>query len=107
MGESWDADRRTLDEFVNELRELGVFKEVQEICSKHGVVRVPALRSSSRLKHIARARHEAMLFIWRRFKWSYPAVGRLFGRDHTTVMAACRKAEALEVDHPAEEKETT
>lgn len=48
--------------------------------------------STSRKKHIVRARHA----IWRMLRaegWSYPGIGDLFGMDHTSVIAGV-KAEA-------------
>jgi hypothetical protein len=46
----------------------------------------------SRLRGIVRARHEAMYEVARRYPWlSYPQLGRLFRRDHTSVMHAVFK----------------
>jgi hypothetical protein len=39
------------------------------------------------------ARHAAM-YLLRDFGMSFPEIGRIFGRDHTTVMAACRRTAA-------------
>lgn len=37
------------------------------------------------------ARHAAMQRIRRQLGWSYARIGRMFNRDHTTVMHACGK----------------
>jgi chromosomal replication initiation ATPase DnaA len=37
-----------------------------------------------------------MLAARRRFGLSYPELGRMFRRDHTTVLHACRQAKLLE-----------
>lgn len=55
----------------------------------HGV-RIADIRGRSRLAHIVRARHECWWRL-RRQGWSLPAIGREFGVDHTTVLAALRK----------------
>lgn len=41
---------------------------------------------SSRRRHINTARACAMAVIKEHTDWSYPVIGRYFGRDHTTVM---------------------
>jgi chromosomal replication initiator protein len=54
------------------------------------------LLSKDRHKSIAFARHVAMYLCKQRLKCSFPELGRAFGnRDHTTVMSAVRKVEAL------------
>ncbi len=47
------------------------------------------LLGRARTKMIARARKEAMTAIYE-FGFSYPEVGRMFGRDHTTVIYAVK-----------------
>lgn len=49
------------------------------------------LRSRSRTKHVARARQLAMRRLYDEGpEWSMPRVGRVFDRDHTTVLHALR-----------------
>lgn len=50
-----------------------------------------SLRRSSRERQFIRPRHIAMYVIYTDTELSYLEVGRLFRRDHTTVLAACRK----------------
>jgi len=33
-------------------------------------------------------------------QWSYPEIGRALGRDHTTIMSACKKVDLLFVSDP-------
>lgn len=47
--------------------------------------------SKDRTAPYAWARHCAMYLIHAHWGYSYPFVGRLFGRDHTTVIAAVRR----------------
>lgn len=52
--------------------------------------------SPARHRSVARARHIAMYLCRQRLKCSFPEIGRAFAnRDHTTVMSAVRKVEAL------------
>jgi chromosomal replication initiation ATPase DnaA len=61
----------------------------KRIARKHGVS-VEELVGRSCLRHVVEARRELYCALRAR-KWSYPAIGRFCGRDHTTVMAAVRK----------------
>lgn len=64
---------------------------VESVAAKHNVP-VSAILGDSRLRHIVAARHEAMAeVVEARPHWSFPTVGRLFGRDHTTVISALQK----------------
>lgn len=54
----------------------------------------PKLFSRTRgRKEIAKARQMAMYLVRQRLGWSYPRIGRVFKRDHTVVIHACRVAE--------------
>ena len=46
------------------------------------------IMSRRKPKPIADARAEAMAMIRDRLRWSYPMIGRYFGKDHSTVMYA-------------------
>ena len=52
---------------------------------KYGISKA-ALTSKSRVKEIAQARHVTMYLIKTVIEMSYPNIGKLFNRDHTTVM---------------------
>ena len=56
-------------------------------------VRVSDIQGPRRRQRQLQARHLAM-YVFRQIGWSYPEIGRFFGRDHTTVMSAVRKVEA-------------
>ncbi|MBI4385302.1 hypothetical protein HY573_00545 [Candidatus Parcubacteria bacterium] len=54
------------------------------------------LTGKSRMRHAVLARQVAMYLIRTELKWSYSAIGTMFGnRDHTTVLHACRKIAEL------------
>jgi len=53
------------------------------------------LFSSERQSHVVEARHIVMYIMRELLKWSYPELARNWGCDHTTVLAACRKINAI------------
>lgn len=64
-----------------------------EAAERHGVRR-PEIRGRSRVARIVKARDEAALLMHQR-GLSYPQIGaRLGGRDHSTIIAAVRRAKA-------------
>jgi chromosomal replication initiation ATPase DnaA len=56
-------------------------------------VPLAAIASGTRTQHVAYARQLAMYAVRELTSLSYPAIGRLFGRDHTTVLHAHRLIE--------------
>jgi len=80
--------------------EAGV-DDIQRVVCHHFKLRTSDLVSKDRHKSIAFARHVAMYLCKQRLKCSFPELGRAFGnRDHTTVMSAVRKVEALRTSDP-------
>lgn len=71
----------------------------REVARRFGLT-VGALEGQARQKHIALARHVAM-WVAVRASFSRPATGRALGhRDHSTVVSAVRKVDALRLqDH--------
>jgi chromosomal replication initiator protein len=80
--------------------EAGV-EDIQRAVCHHFKLRSTDLVSKDRHKSIAFARHVAMYLCKQRLKCSFPELGRAFGnRDHTTVISAVRKVEALRTSDP-------
>jgi chromosomal replication initiator protein len=74
---------------------VGSIGEIQAAVSTHFGVSAQELLSSSRSARIAWPRQLAMYLARELTDESLPAIGRYFGgRDHTTVMYACRRASA-------------
>ena len=67
----------------------GVLEDVEEVCRAERVPLALVL-SPLRYRSIATARHAVMRRLRER-GLSYPEIGWLMGRDHTTVLAACRE----------------
>ena len=94
--------------FVRRLKEMGIFEQVARLIRPRRVS-VEALISRDRHKSVSTARHEIMYWIRTKLKyadgtpWSYPEIGKLFERDHTTVMQAYRKVLATNPNFGASE----
>lgn len=61
-----------------------------EYCERYGIT-LADMVGPCRKKRFAIPRQEAMAEVRKRLGWSYPRIGKLFGKDHTTVLWACRK----------------
>jgi chromosomal replication initiator protein len=76
-------------------------EDIQRVVCHHFKLRSTDLVSKDRHKSIAFARHVAMYLCKQRLKCSFPELGRAFGnRDHTTIISAVRKVEALRTSDP-------
>lgn len=76
-------------------------EDIQRAVCQHFHLRTSDLTSKDRHKTVAFARHVAMYLCKQRLKCSFPELGRAFGgRDHTTVMSACRKIGNQREDNP-------
>ncbi|MBX3183193.1 MAG: chromosomal replication initiator protein DnaA [Polyangiaceae bacterium] len=70
------------------------------VCNRFSLTNAELL-SKDRHKSVAFARQVAMYLCRQRLRCSYPELGRSFGnRDHTTVMSAVRRVEALRQTDP-------
>jgi chromosomal replication initiation ATPase DnaA len=73
---------------------------VAAVAERHGLA-VTDLVGPSRKQDICMARHEAMYVLRSvlteedRPRWSLPAVGRMFNRDHTTILNGVRAHQAI------------
>ena len=85
------------------LRDLLVYRQsrvnienIQQTVAEYYKIRVADLLSKKRSRDIARPRQIAMAFAKEYTNMSLPQIGDRFGgRDHTTVLHACRKVEDL------------
>lgn len=85
------------------LRDIVMYREsrlsienIQQIVAEYFKVRVADLISKKRSRDITRPRQVAMAFVKELTNHSLPQIGDRFGgRDHTTVLHACRKVEEL------------
>src|SRR5688572_15105663 len=76
-------------------------EDIQRAVCSHFRLSNSDLLSKDRHKSVAFARQVAMYVCRQRLKSSFPELGRAFGnRDHTTVMSAVRRVEALRARDP-------
>ena len=74
---------------------------IKKTVAQHYNIRVSDLNSPSRTRSIARPRQIAMSLAKELTNHSYPEIGENFGgRDHTTVMHACKKVKELRYTDP-------
>jgi chromosomal replication initiator protein len=80
-------------------------ENIQKTVSQYYKIRIEELLSSGRSRSIARPRQIAMSLSKELTNHSLPEIGKAFGgRDHTTVIHACRKIiELREEDSKIEE----
>ena len=105
---SGDIARLTLDEAQAILRpHLSVSERkvtvdtIQKVVAEHYALKQADLISERRARAIARPRQVAMWLAKQITTRSLPDIGRRFGgRDHTTVLHAVRRIEALKADDP-------
>ncbi len=82
-------------------RDVMSVEDIQRAVCGHFRLSNAELLSKDRHKSIAFARQVAMYLCRQRLKCSFPELGRAFGnRDHTTVMSAVRRVEALRAKDP-------
>jgi chromosomal replication initiator protein len=75
--------------------------DIQRAVCVHFRLSNAELLSKDRHKSVAFARQVAMYLCRQRLKCSFPELGRAFGnRDHTTVISAVRRVEALRQTDP-------
>jgi chromosomal replication initiator protein len=90
----------TLKDLLAFRERLVTINNIQKTVAEYYKIRVSDLHSKSRVRHLARPRQIAMALSKELTNQSLPAIGDVFGgRDHTTVIHACRKvAELIKTD---------
>ena len=79
--------RDTLDQ---EKQEVLTMEEIQKVVADHFDLRLADMTSSRRPQAIAFPRQVAMYFCRELTRHSLPTIGTAFGRNHATVLHACR-----------------
>jgi chromosomal replication initiator protein len=88
--------REVLRDLLTVHDRLITIENIQKIVSEYYKIRVSELLSRKRTRMIARPRQVAMALAKELTEHSLPEIGDAFGgRDHTTVLHACRKIEEL------------
>lgn len=97
MGRSVLSDRPSpigrVSRVSTRLRRLGVYELAERIALSHGVDLVDVL-GRRRHSELIPARHELWTVLRHSLDLSYPALGRVFEVDHTTVLSAVHDRES-------------
>ncbi|HZS38978.1 MAG TPA: chromosomal replication initiator protein DnaA [Polyangia bacterium] len=93
--------KETLKNFLTQAAHSLTVEAVQKEVANYFNVKLADLKSPKRHQAIARPRQIAMYLARKLCKSSYPELGQRFGgKDHTTVLSACRKIESLVQSDP-------
>lgn len=93
---SVDFAKRVLQDMLAVHDRLITIENIQKTVAAYFKVRVSDLLSARRTRSIARPRQMAMCLAKELTNHSLPEIGEAFGgRDHTTVLHACRKIQSL------------
>ena len=88
--------KETLKDLVSLQERLMTIEQIQKVVASYYKVRVSDLLSAKRDRKITMPRHIAMSISKELTSHSLPTIGDAFGgRDHTTVLHACKKIKAL------------
>ena len=72
-------------------------KRIIADCAEEFGIRVKDILGNSRVNHIVMARRKAAWIFYQRGTMSYPQIGRLLNKDHSTIIHAVKKyQESLE-----------
>lgn len=88
---SEETENRSPKEVVNAKHPLGILIKVGTVFG----ISTDVIVSHDRHRSIARARFGAMWVFRELGIYSYPEIGRILFRDHTTILHGFRKAETL------------
>ncbi len=97
--------KEALHDLITLKDKLVSIENIQKIVADYFKIRISDLSSKSKKQNITRPRQIAMCLARELTSQSLPEIGNAFGgRDHTTVINACKKISGLkELDHKIEE----
>jgi chromosomal replication initiator protein len=91
-----DLAGESLKDLINFQERLVTINNIQKIVAEYYKIRISDLHAKTRSRQIARPRQMAMALAKELTEHSLPEIGEAFGgRDHTTVLHACRKIAEL------------
>ncbi|HEX7043692.1 MAG TPA: chromosomal replication initiator protein DnaA [Burkholderiales bacterium] len=86
----------SLKDLLSFQERLVTINNIQKTVAEYFKIRIADLHAKSRARHVARPRQIAMALAKELTDHSLPEIGEAFGgRDHTTVLHACRKVAEL------------
>jgi chromosomal replication initiator protein len=98
---SLDFAKEVLRDLLNLQARLVTIENIQKTVADYFKVRLSELLSERRNRSLARPRQVAMALAKELTAHSLPEIGNAFGgRDHTTVLHACKRVKALQEQEP-------
>jgi len=94
----------SFEAFKQKCEKRGLVGTFTLVCRAHGI-RLQDVFGRGRSKSLARARAECWAYT-RRLGWSFPEIGNLWMRDHTTIMSATRKLKGSMAEEESKPPET-
>ena len=93
--------KNVLKELVNDAKRVITLEAVQEVVATKFHIKVSEMKSKRRTKALVYPRQVAMYLARDITQQSYPEIARHFGgKDHTTIMHACRQIEKAKENNP-------
>ncbi|HEY3327618.1 MAG TPA: chromosomal replication initiator protein DnaA [Novimethylophilus sp.] len=97
--------KEALKDIIGRVQSITI-ENIQKTVADYYKIKVAEMYSQKRSRNIARPRQVAMALARDLTNSSFPEIGEAFGgRDHTTVMHACKKIDSLKTTEPALAKE--
>lgn len=91
-----DLTKEVLRNIIQEREPVYTVESIQKVVAEYYKITISELKSPRRTKNLAYPRQIAMYLCKKIARSSFPEIGAKFGgKDHTTVMHACRKIENL------------
>jgi chromosomal replication initiator protein len=96
-----DLAKKVLRDTINERKRFITIDEIQKVVAEHFHIKPSEMRAKSRAKNVTYPRQIAMQLCRELTELSFPEIGRHFGgRDHTTVIHACKQIERIKEQEP-------
>ncbi len=108
LGHAIDLDftKATLKDLIASHNRMISIDDIQKVVSEYYKIRINDMLSSSRTRRLSRPRQLAMALAKELTNCSLPDIGRHFGgRDHTTVLHACRTIDNLRMEDKTVEED--
>lgn len=103
-----DAVREALKDLIASYDHLVTIENIQKITAEYYNIKMADLKSKSRSRSVARPRQMAMALAKELTSHSLPEIGREFGgRDHTTVIHACKTISDLRMSDSSIQEDYT
>jgi chromosomal replication initiator protein len=97
-----DLAKKVLRDTINERKRFITIEEIQKTVADRFHMKTADMRAKNRAKNVAYPRQIAMHLCRELTELSFPEIGRHFGgRDHTTVIHACKQVERMKEHEPS------